>query len=385
MIPGVHECRYKSGTSSQVRSGLGTVKRDWSANKPQNTELDDPDSDVISGWSPSPPSTAASRSSKSRLDGLQASLNSSIASSEELLSSSQSSQKRAAEPSNLRYQPPAKKRALPASFFGGPPMKTKPLSRAASLSSRSFGAPVNTKQKPSPLITRGPSQSTLKTSSKLLGPISLSQEQNYILKLAQEGKSLFYTGSAGTGKSVLLREIIKTLRKKFVTVPDAVAVTASTGKFDMSLSRMRIQRQPSLGIAACNIGGMTIHSFAGIGLGREKAEQLADRVRKNKKASSRWMRTKVLVIDEGLLRWHFSCSVFLDAISVSMVDGDLFEKLSKVGSIIRKHNDPFGGIQVSQLFCRNDDSANCVLAHRHRRLSPVTSDRGRWPSCKVCL
>lgn len=33
----------------------------------------------------------------------------------------------------------------------------------------------------------------------------------------------------GTGKSVLLREIIKSLRKKLVKMPDAVAVTASTG------------------------------------------------------------------------------------------------------------------------------------------------------------
>jgi hypothetical protein len=33
----------------------------------------------------------------------------------------------------------------------------------------------------------------------------------------------------GTGKSVLLREIIKTLQKKYVRKPDAVAVTASTG------------------------------------------------------------------------------------------------------------------------------------------------------------
>jgi len=35
--------------------------------------------------------------------------------------------------------------------------------------------------------------------------------------------------SLGTGKSVLLREIIKTLRKEYVRTPDAVAVTASTG------------------------------------------------------------------------------------------------------------------------------------------------------------
>ncbi|KAF9649181.1 hypothetical protein BDM02DRAFT_1944146 [Thelephora ganbajun] len=104
---------FKSGASSQVRSGLGTVKRDWSANKPQNTELDDPDSDVISGWSPSPPSTATTQSPKSRLDNLQASLGDSIASSEKLLSSSQSSQKRVADPSDFLSQPPAKKRRPP--------------------------------------------------------------------------------------------------------------------------------------------------------------------------------------------------------------------------------------------------------------------------------
>jgi hypothetical protein len=39
----------------------------------------------------------------------------------------------------------------------------------------------------------------------------------------------------GTGKSVLLREIIKTLRKKYVKSPDAVAVTASTGIYTLLL------------------------------------------------------------------------------------------------------------------------------------------------------
>jgi ATP-dependent DNA helicase PIF1 len=55
----------------------------------------------------------------------------------------------------------------------------------------------------------------------------------------------------------------------------------------------------SAGIAACNIGGVTIHSFAGIGLGIESAEDLASKVRKNKKASSRWSRVQVLIVDEG--------------------------------------------------------------------------------------
>jgi len=54
-----------------------------------------------------------------------------------------------------------------------------------------------------------------------------------------------------------------------------------------------------IGIAACNIGGVTIHSFAGIGLGIEPADDLAVKVKKNKKASTRWVRTKVMIIDEG--------------------------------------------------------------------------------------
>ncbi|KAJ7066372.1 PIF1-like helicase-domain-containing protein [Mycena amicta] len=113
------------------------------------------------------------------------------------------------------------------------------------------------------------------------GKIELSQEQKQILKLVEDGQSIFYTGSAGTGKSVLLREIIKVLKKKHSRSQDAVAITASTG------------------IAACNIGGVTIHSFAGIGLGVEEAEKLCDKIRKNKKSSTRWNRTKVLIIDEG--------------------------------------------------------------------------------------
>jgi ATP-dependent DNA helicase PIF1 len=54
------------------------------------------------------------------------------------------------------------------------------------------------------------------------------------------------------------------------------------------------------GIAACNIGGVTVHSFAGIGLGIESVEELVQKIRRNKKASARWLRTKVLIIDESL-------------------------------------------------------------------------------------
>lgn len=87
--------------------------------------------------------------------------------------------------------------------------------------------------------------------------------------------------SLGTGKSVLLREIIQGLRHKYRAFPDAVAITASTG------------------IAACNIGGITLHSFAGMGIAQNTPDKLAAGVRKSKKALSRWLRTKVLIIDES--------------------------------------------------------------------------------------
>ncbi|KAN0079198.1 P-loop containing nucleoside triphosphate hydrolase protein [Elaphomyces granulatus] len=89
----------------------------------------------------------------------------------------------------------------------------------------------------------------------------LSDEQRTVLEaVVERNKSIFFTGSAGTGKSVLMREIIKKLREKYRKEVDRVAVTASTG------------------LAACNIGGVTLHSFAGIGLGKEDASELVKKL-----------------------------------------------------------------------------------------------------------
>ncbi|USP78436.1 mitochondrial dna helicase [Curvularia clavata] len=151
-----------------------------------------------------------------------------------------------------------------------------------------------------------------KKKSNAVARIFLSEEQQNVLKLVVDyKKSVFFTGSAGTGKSVLLREIITGLRQKFAREPDRVAVTASTG------------------LAACNIGGVTLHSFAGIGLGKEPVEDLVKKIRRNQKAKQRWLRTKVLIMDE-----------------VSMVDGDLFDKLESIARTIRNNGRPFGGIQL---------------------------------------
>ncbi|CAK9787080.1 unnamed protein product [Cutaneotrichosporon oleaginosum] len=146
----------------------------------------------------------------------------------------------------------------------------------------------------------------------------LSTEQQEVLKMVvDQGRNIFFTGSAGAGKSVLLREIIKSLHFKYAKSPDAVAVTASTG------------------IAACNIGGTTLHSFGGVGLATEEPATLAQKLKRNKKAAARWVRTKALIIDE-----------------ISMVDADLFDKFNRVGQIMRKRPGvPFGGIQ---LICTGD-------------------------------
>jgi Cdc6-like AAA superfamily ATPase len=76
------------------------------------------------------------------------------------------------------------------------------------------------------------------TANKEYSP-ELSDEQQRILDMVvNQRKSLFFTGSAGTGKSVLLRAIIDQLSMKY---GNQLAVTASTG------------------IAACNINGCTLH------------------------------------------------------------------------------------------------------------------------------
>ena len=63
----------------------------------------------------------------------------------------------------------------------------------------------------------------------------------------------------------------------------------------------------STGIAACNISGTTLHSFAGIGLGQGDLSALMNNLYKNRKACKRWELTRVLIIDEGTER---SCRFF---------------------------------------------------------------------------
>lgn len=179
--------------------------------------------------------------------------------------------------------------------------------------------------------------------------VFLSDEQQHVLNLVvEQKKSCFFTGSAGTGKSVLLREIISSLRKKYTRETDRVAVTASTG------------------LAACNVGGVTLHSFAGIGLGKEEVPELVKKIRRNQKAKHRWMRTKVLVIDE-----------------VSMVDGELFDKLEEIARLLRNNGRPFGGIQlvITGDFFQLPPVPDGRRADGKQRDSQFAFEAGTWNTC----
>lgn len=134
-------------------------------------------------------------------------------------------------------------------------------------------------------------------------------EQRHAVDLAHAGHSFFLTGGAGTGKSFTLRLVVQALQAK--NGFERVFVTASTG------------------IAACHIGGTTLHSFGGIGLGKESAQDLLRNLQKKRGAIKRWHDCEVLVIDE-----------------VSMLDAALFDKLEQLARLVRHNERPFGGIQL---------------------------------------
>lgn len=137
-------------------------------------------------------------------------------------------------------------------------------------------------------------------------PSQLTSEQQKWAAAAFAGESLFITGEAGTGKSFLLAYIVQELKKT-----KSVAVTATTG------------------IVAASHGGVTLHTFAGVGLGKGPPDEVIARTMMRRDAVNRWVETEVLIIDE-----------------ISMLDGDLFQLLEKLARRARGDDKPFGGLQL---------------------------------------
>lgn len=147
------------------------------------------------------------------------------------------------------------------------------------------------------------------------------------MNAVKDGKNVFFTGGAGVGKSFLINKLIGALP------PDCTVVTASTG------------------VAAYPIGGVTLHSFAGIGSGSASLEQACEIVLKRSKVANSWRKCKHLIIDE-----------------ISMVDGLFFDKLEAVARHVKGNDKPFGGIQL-------------ILSGDFLQLPPVVKHKNQRTFC----
>ena len=132
-------------------------------------------------------------------------------------------------------------------------------------------------------------------------PLKLTPDFKYTLDLLENtGKNIFVTGRAGTGKSTLLKLFCRTTEKNAVVV-------APTG------------------VAALNVGGVTIHSFFKLPGRWIKATDIK-RLKKRKV----YQKIQILIIDE-----------------VSMVRADLFDAIDLFLRKNRDNNKPFGGVQIA--------------------------------------
>lgn len=135
--------------------------------------------------------------------------------------------------------------------------------------------------------------------------VPMTQER--ALEVLKTGANIFLTGEPGAGKTYVLNQYTSWLDQMGITV----AVTASTG------------------IAATHIGGMTIHSWSGIGARDTITPRDVDFIAQNEKLAKRVKKARVLVIDE-----------------ISMLDGRILDGIETVMRTIRQNGEPFGGLQV---------------------------------------
>lgn len=147
---------------------------------------------------------------------------------------------------------------------------------------------------------------TLSTQTEM----NLSTEQELALQKYKEGKNIFLTGPGGSGKTELIRRMVKISQEQ----NKSLQVCALTGCAAILLQ--------------CK--AKTIHSFAGIGLANGTVDEVIRKVITNKYKTKNWTGIDILIIDE-----------------VSMMSSKLFDILDHIGRRTRKRLDkPFGGIQV---------------------------------------
>ncbi len=131
--------------------------------------------------------------------------------------------------------------------------------------------------------------------------------QSQALSVLKTGVNVFLTGGPGSGKTHTINEYSAYLRGRGIEP----AITASTG------------------IAATHIGGMTIHSWSGIGIKTKLDKHELNKIVSSQYVVKRVRKAKALIIEE-----------------VSMLTSETLSMVDIVCRKIRQGSDPFGGIQV---------------------------------------
>lgn len=160
--------------------------------------------------------------------------------------------------------------------------------------------------------------------------------QQRAIDLAASSTPLLITGTAGTGKSFILNEI---------------------------RSRLKCDVVASTGIAAVNVGGLTINSWAGLGLADKAASIIARAFEFNKsQAYYNILNASYLCFDE-----------------VSMTSNHFLDLLSDVCKLVRGNTAPLGGIipiffgDFLQLppVSRDNSASFCFFSRTWADLSPT--------------
>ena len=150
---------------------------------------------------------------------------------------------------------------------------------------------------------------------------TISEAAQFTLKfINQTNRSLFLTGKAGTGKTTLLKEIIKTTHKNTVVV-------APTG------------------IAALNAGGVTIHSMFQLPFGGFIPDNSAPHFSGNVKFETKSTLVRHFKMS-GLKKSVIRNMELMIIDEVSMLRADLLDAIDFMMQSVRKKKVPFGGVQV---------------------------------------
>jgi len=129
--------------------------------------------------------------------------------------------------------------------------------------------------------------------------------QGLALEIMLSGQSVLLTGPAGAGKTFVLNQFIKLAKFE----GKHISVTATTG------------------LAATHLGGTTIHSWSGMGIHDSVSPGFVDHISKSRREIIE--KTDVLIIDE-----------------ISMLHDFRLDMVDEICRVVRKLDEPFGGIQL---------------------------------------